>query len=266
MASGFPLACGLLLLLGTSPLLAQGPKPVPGVAEDFFEKEIRPLLAEKCAGCHGDAKAKGGLKLTSRAALLKGGDNGPAAVPEKPGESLLVKAVRYHDEPRMPPQGKLTDRQIAALERWVENGAVWPGATGGPAKTEGGFPITEKQRRFWSFQPVKAVAPPAVRDAKWPRFDLDHFILSKLEANGLAPAAPADKQTLLRRATFDLIGLPPCSIFAGTVRIARNATICVRWGQYGRRVLRSNCTGCGETGPGGYRSRMSRSHWHLGSE
>ena len=153
--------------------------------------------------------AQGRLKLTSRADVLRGGDSGPAAVAGKPEESLLVRAVRYQDEPRMPPKGKLTDRQIEVLERWVKLGLPWPGAQAPPAPTDGRFTITEKQRQFWSFQPVKAVPLPAVRDAAWPRSAVDRFILAGLEAKGLAPAAPADKRTLLRRATFDLIGLPP---------------------------------------------------------
>ncbi len=209
MAPAFPLACGLLLLLGASPLLAQGPKPSPGAGDEFFETEVRPLLVEKCVECHGDAKPKGGLKLTSRATLLKGGDNGPAIVPGKPDESLLIKAVRYGGDLQMPPKGKLTAKQIEALEKWVTLGAPWPGAADVPAKPDGGFAITQKQRLFWAFQPVKTAAPPAVRDTKWPLNSTDKFILSRLEAKGIPPAAAADKRTLLRRATFDLIGLPP---------------------------------------------------------
>jgi hypothetical protein len=143
--------------------------------------------------------------------MLAGGDNGPAAVPGKPDESLLVKAVRYHDEPRMPPKGKLTDRQIEVLERWVKLGLPWPGGNATPptTPTDGRLALTEKQRQFWSFRPVKAGPPPTVRDTSWPRTPVDPFILAKLEAAGLTPAGPADKRTLLRRATFDLIGLPP---------------------------------------------------------
>jgi hypothetical protein len=183
----------------------------PPEAAEFFEKEVRPLLAEHCHRCHGDAKPKGGLRLTSRASVLKGGDTGPAAVAGKPEQSLLVRAVGYtDDELRMPPKGKLSDRQIAILTRWVQSGLPWPETAtqtvGGPG---GKFVLTEAQRRFWSFQPVKAVAAPAVRDAGWARSDLDRFILAGLEAKGLRPAAPADKRTLLRRATFDLTGLPP---------------------------------------------------------
>jgi hypothetical protein len=183
-------------------------EPADAKAE-FFEKEVRPILVEKCQGCHGDVKPKGKLKLTSRAAILEGGDNGPAIVSGKPDESLLIKAVRYHDEPRMPPKGKLADRQIEILERWVKQGASWPGAKTSVASTNSGFTITEKHRQFWSFQPVKAVTPPSVRDSIWPKSNIDRFILAGLEAKGITPAAQADKRTLIRRAAFDLIGVPP---------------------------------------------------------
>ena len=178
-------------------------------AEEHFEKEVRPLLVAKCAACHGGERPKGGLKLTSRADLLKGGDSGAAVVPGKPDESLLLKAVRYHDEPRMPPKGKLTDRQIEALARWIKEGAPWPGTKETVAAKDGRFTITDAQRQFWSFRPLQIATLPTIRDDAWPKSSVDRFILSKLDANGLTPAAPADKRTLLRRATFDLIGLPP---------------------------------------------------------
>jgi hypothetical protein len=204
----------LVLLLASSlaGALLAGPTTRAGTpGEEFFEKEVRPLFVEHCLKCHGDAKPKGGLRLTSRAAVLKGGDTGPAAVAEKPDDSLLIRAVRYNDMPQMPPKRKLTDRQIAVLTRWVKLGLPWPTIASNSTATagRGEFHITEEQSRFWSFQPVKAVAPPNVRDTKWPRADLDRFILAALESKGLRPTKPADKRTLLRRATFDLTGLPP---------------------------------------------------------
>jgi cytochrome c553 len=199
---------GLALFLVLPGLFAQPAAPT-SAGDEFFETEVRPLLVEKCAKCHGDVKPRGGLKLTSRAEILKGGDGGPAVVPGKADESLLLKAVRYQGEPRMPPQGKLTARQIEVLDRWVRQGAPWPGAKDAPAAKDGRLTITDDHRRFWAFQPFKAGPLPAVRNAAWPRSAPDHFILAKLEAGGLAPAAPADRRTLLRRATFDLIGLPP---------------------------------------------------------
>jgi hypothetical protein len=190
-------------------LLPHGGRAAETGGEEFFEKQVRPLLAERCLKCHGDTKPKGGLRLTSRAAVLRGGDTGPAAVAGKPDMSLLLQAVRYADTPRMPPKGKLSEREIAVLEKWVALGLPWPEA--GPKVVNSGstFQITDEQRRFWSFQPVRSVAAPAVKDARWPRSDLDRFILAALEAKGLRPAQPADKRTLLRRATFDLTGLPP---------------------------------------------------------
>ena len=204
------LGFGLAVVLSLSPERAGRAAEPTGADAEFFEKEVRPLLAEKCGGCHGEAKPKGNLKLTSRAEVLRGGDNGAAIVPGKPDESLLIKAVRYQDEPRMPPKGKLTDKQIEVLEKWVKIGAPWPGAKAAPAAPDGRFVLTDKHRQFWSFQPVRSPAVPEVRTPKADiRNEIDRFILAKLEAKGIAPAGPADKRTLLRRATFDLIGLPP---------------------------------------------------------
>src|SRR5260370_30171189 len=132
---------------------------------DFFEKQIRPLLAERCYECHGIAKPKGGLRLTSRAELLKGGDSGAVVVPGKPDESLLLKAVRYQDDQlKMPPKGRFSDSDIKALTRWVALGLAWADdkPAGGNAQSQ--FQITEEQRRFWSFQPVRRPAGSAVRN------------------------------------------------------------------------------------------------------
>jgi hypothetical protein len=183
-----------------------------GEAAEFFEKEVRPLLVARCQKCHGAGpKLKGGLNLTGRDLLLKGGDSGPAVVPGKPQVSLLVKAVRYADgDVKMPPEGKLPEADVARLERWVASGAPWPEAVARPAAPAGArFVVTDEHRRWWSFRPVRAVPPPAVKDAAWPASDIDRFVLAQLEVKGLRPAPPADKRTLLRRATFDLTGLPP---------------------------------------------------------
>lgn len=176
---------------------------------EFFEKDVRPLLIDKCLQCHGEEKPKSGLKLTSRADVLKGGKRGPAAVVGKPDESLLLKALRHDDDLRMPPNGNLSDKQIAVFARWVKAGLPWPSSSATIAPADRRFAITENQRQFWSFQPVKPVAVPVVRDTAWPKTPIDAFILAKLEENRLTPALPADKRTLLRRATFDVIGLPP---------------------------------------------------------
>ncbi len=181
-------------------------------ADAFFESKVRPILVARCLECHGDSgKAKGGLRLTSKASILQGGDSGPSAVAGKPDESPLVAAIRYADEPRMPPKGKLPDGEVAALERWVALGLPWPEAAVTPAATApaSAYRITDEQRRFWSFRPVRGVEPPPVRDAAWPANPVDRFILAGLEAAGLEPSPPADRATLIRRATFDLTGLPP---------------------------------------------------------
>ncbi|HTU89507.1 MAG TPA: PSD1 and planctomycete cytochrome C domain-containing protein [Gemmataceae bacterium] len=179
-------------------------------ADDFFEREVRPLLVEHCQKCHGDNKPKGGLRLTSRDWVLKGGDNGPAAVAGKPQDSLLIQAVRYGDTLQMPPKRKLSDRQIATLTRWVQLGLPWPQRIDSAAAEENGtFQIAYDQRCFWSFQPMKAVLPPQVRDTAWAKSDIDRFILAGLEAKGLRSAKQAEKRMLLRRVTFDLTGLPP---------------------------------------------------------
>jgi hypothetical protein len=158
------------------------------------------LLVENCLKCHGEAKSKAGLKLTSRAGILKGGESGSAAVAGKPEESLLIRAIRYTDTPQMPPKGKLRDAEIEVLTRWVQMGLPWP-------ESGTGKPLTEEQ--FWVFRPVETVTPPVLKDRAWPQSDVDRFILAVLEAQGLTPARPADKLTLIRRATFDLTGMPP---------------------------------------------------------
>ncbi len=197
-----------LALAGAS---ARAADPAAEAAE-FFEKEVRPLLVARCQKCHGAGpKLKGGLNLTGRALLLKGGDSGPVVVPGKPQDSLLVKAVRYADgDVKMPPEGKLPEADVARLERWVASGVPWPEAVARPTAPAGAkFVVTDEHRRWWSFRPVRAAPPPAVKDAGWPTSDIDRFVLARLEATGLRPAPPADRRTLLRRATFDLTGLPP---------------------------------------------------------
>ena len=174
---------------------------------------VRSLLASRCGKCHDDATAKGGLSLASAAGLLAGGDSGPAIVPGKPEESLLLAAVGYADDRvQMPPDGKLSAAEIKSLSEWVMQGAPWPAAgapAGAPVARAAPRRITDADRAHWAFQPVHDEAPPEVADEAWPRGAIDRFILARLEAAGLPPVEPADKRTLLRRATFDLTGLPP---------------------------------------------------------
>ena len=199
----------LLLVL---PLTATPAPAAPGPsAEDdaFFEKKVRPVLFARCQECHSTRtkKKRGGLLLDGRAAVLAGGETGPAAVPGHPEKSLLVQAVRFeHATVSMPPAGKLPPAEVAVLEEWVRRGVPFPGPSVVEAKT--GVDIAAG-KAFWSFQPLAAHAPPPVRDAAWPRGRLDRFLLAGMERQGLAPSPMADRRTLARRLSFDLVGLPP---------------------------------------------------------
>jgi cytochrome c553 len=171
----------------------------PPFSVERFEKEIRPLLLTHCTSCHDGKKKKGGLDLTTRIGLLRGGDGGPAIHPGDPGKSQLIDAVKYDGDLKMPPKGKLKAHEIASLESWVKGNAPWPESTASETKRSGSG-ITDEQRQFWSFRPI-------------PEFDrqksIDGFIDRKLMEARLKRSSPADKRTLLRRVTFDLIGLPP---------------------------------------------------------
>jgi cytochrome c553 len=167
-----------------------------------FEKKVRPLLAEKCWSCHGSTEQKNGLRLDSRAAVLKGGKSGVAIVPGKPEASLLLSAVRHSDKLQMPPKEKLANAEIAALAEWIRDGAAWPDPI--PERK-----FTADEKNYWAFQPVKALKPPSVKDEKWARTSIDRFILARLEEANFSPAASAQPHDLLRRVTLDLTGLPP---------------------------------------------------------
>lgn len=172
-----------------------------------FETKVRPVLADNCFACHRQT-AMGGLRLDSREALLKGGAHGPAVVPGKADESLLMKVVDYtHDRLRMPPSGKMKPEAVAALRTWIESGAYWPEEAPTQAKATDSqeYAITPEQRAFWSFQPVKRPQIPDV-GVKNP---IDAFIVARLQKEGLKPGQRAGKRTLIRRASIDLTGLPP---------------------------------------------------------
>ena len=181
---------------------------------EFFENRIRPVLAEKCFKCHGPKRQRSDLRVDSLAALLGGGERGPAVVPGDLEASLLIRALRYDDEDLvMPPRGKLADEVLADFEAWVTGGAVVPASFGGDdapqaVSEESDFDLAARAEH-WSFRPIANPAPPAVRDAPWARGDVDRFVLARLEAEGLTPAPEADRRTLLRRLSFDLRGLPP---------------------------------------------------------
>ncbi len=178
---------------------------------EFFETRVRPVLADNCFVCH-TSSGMGGLRMTSRESLLKGGDSGPAITPGNPDRSLLIQAVRQtHEWLKMPPQGKLDPYQTDDLAMWISDGAYWPdaGAAAPVVEENGKHRVTPEQRKFWAFQPVRKPIPPKVENESRVKSDIDRFVLSKLEAEGLRPARLADKPTLLRRAYFDLTGLPP---------------------------------------------------------
>ena len=179
----------------------------------FFEEKVRPLLVDKCFQCHDDKKQKGDLRLDSRAAMLLGGENGPAIVPGDIENSTIVKAIRYDDLAfQMPPKRKMKDEDIATLTRWIKLGAPWPGeevTKGGVQVRPKTSKITDDDRNYWYFQPLKKSPVPVVKDKTRVTNAIDAFVLSKLEAAGLSYAPAADKLTLIRRATFDLHGLPP---------------------------------------------------------
>ncbi len=195
---------------GAGTATAQPPAGKPADADvQFFEAKVRPLLATRCYRCHSTqaGKRKGGLLLDSRSGILTGGDTGPAVVPGHPENSLLLRAVRHQDSAlQMPPTGKLPEREIAVLEAWIRRGAAFPGPETVRAAAKADL---SQGRKFWSFQPLRTFPAPAVRDRAWPRRGIDPFILAELEKRGFAPSAPAPRRTLIRRASFDLIGLPP---------------------------------------------------------
>ncbi|MCI0360821.1 MAG: DUF1549 domain-containing protein, partial [Planctomycetaceae bacterium] len=182
-------------------------------ALEFFEKQVRPILVARCYECHSGKvdKPKGGLRLDSLAAVKKGGDTGPAIVPGKPQESLLVDAINYGDLYQMPPKTRLTAEEVAVLTKWVEIGAPWPkDDTAKTTAASGEFNLAQRKAAHWCWQPLTNPPVPQIRNPKSEiRNPIDAFILQKLADKGLSPAPPADLRTLIRRVYFDLIGLPP---------------------------------------------------------
>jgi hypothetical protein len=176
---------------------------------DFFENKVRPVLANNCYACHTNSEM-GGLRVDNRESLLKGGKSGPAVMPGDPDKSLLVQAVRQTGELKMPKGGKLKPAEVAALADWIKMGAPWPEAAKiNPAAASTQYVITPQQRAFWSFQPLRQPPTPQVKEKSWVKNDIDRFVLARLESEGLKPVGAADRRTLVRRATLDLIGLPP---------------------------------------------------------
>jgi hypothetical protein len=199
----------LALALALAPGLLGGAEVAPDPAGfEFFEKHVRPLLVENCYKCHSAEaeKLRGGLRLDTREGVLKGGDTGPVIIPGDPEKSLLIKAVRHtSDDLKMPfKSAKLPDDKIEELVAWIKMGAPDPRA--GQAQ----LPATNVSGRgHWAFQPVREPVPPPVRNKRLVQTPVDNFLLAKLQDKGLTYSPRADKRTLLRRATYDLTGLPP---------------------------------------------------------
>lgn len=219
----------LTIYLACSSVIAAAPQAAADPAEiEFFEKRVRPVLAAHCYECHGDDEQEASLSLTSVAAMLRGGDQGPALVPGDPEASLMVKAIRYEESNfQMPPKAKLSNAQIASIVEWIKRGAVGPDdSKTSQSDSKKKFDLSERAKH-WCFQPLAATEPPAVRDAAWCRSPLDRFVLAKLEEKGLHPAAEAEARTLCRRLYFDLTGLPPTiaetDAFVAAVAASRSA-------------------------------------------
>ena len=227
----------------------------------FFENRVRPLLVARCVKCHGPKRVEGGLRLDSQQGLLKGGDDGPVIVPGDPQRSVLIKAVRREGELKMPPENPLNRLEVADLVRWIQRGAAWPEGmrlAGGETKLRGG-PIKLSERAFWSYQPIRDPRPP-VAVGPQVRNDIDRFLQDRLKTARLEAAPETDRRTLIRRATFDLTGLPPThaeviafqadqqpGAFRRVVdRLLESPQYGVRWGRHWLDVIRYADT-AGET-------------------
>ncbi|MBW3540094.1 MAG: PSD1 and planctomycete cytochrome C domain-containing protein [Planctomycetes bacterium] len=211
-ALSFVLCCGAALATTLPARGSDDDAALRAEAERFFEQRIRPLLSEHCFECHGAKKQQGGLRLDGAEGLAKGTDSGPVVVAGKPDQSRLLEVLRYAPgDVQMPPKGKLADDDVAAVVRWIQMGADFPGAAkrqagGGDASGPG---MAGGAQGHWAFQPVQRPVPPEVANVSLPLAPIDRFIVAKLEASELKPASPADRRTLIRRLSFDLTGLPP---------------------------------------------------------
>lgn len=180
---------------------------------EIFTKQVRPILAQKCLKCHGGKTTENEFNISDRPTLLKGGTSGPAVVPGKPRESLLYQLITHAKKPFMPHEAsKLPDQAIAQIAAWIENGAPFDQPLAGNATTKPSWTdkhVPDDAKQFWSCQPLRRLPPPAVKNEAWVKTPIDRFILARLDAGGLTPNPAADKRQLMRRAYFDLIGLPP---------------------------------------------------------
>ena len=188
-----PAGLAALALLAVPAFRADSSPPAPGARKVDFVKDVQPIFAKNCTGCHGETKQKADLRLDFKSSLMKSG----AVVPGKSAASPLIQRITSPDpDKRMPFKGPaLTADQIAILRAWIDQGAVWPDAASAVVRQD-----------HWSYRPLLRPAVPAVKNPSWVRTPVDAFVLAKLEEKGMTPSAPADRRTLLRRLSFDLIG------------------------------------------------------------
>jgi cytochrome c553 len=219
---------------------------------EFFETQIRPVLAANCFECHGPKKQESDVRLDSREGMLIGNSDGPVIVPGDAEKSRLVKAVRRKGEIKMPPEKAIPEAAVEALAVWIKAGAPWPEQKVPASSPSTAESITASAKRHWAFQPVREPAPPAVQNSAWVKSPVDAFVLARLEAAQIKPAPAADRRTLIRRATFDLIGLPPTpaevedferdgspEAFARVVdRLLASPRYGERWGRYWLDIAR----------------------------
>ena len=241
--------------------LALAPPGGYGQSSELFEKKVRPVFVEHCQACHNEKAKSGGLDLASRDGLKQAAGAGYFGTAAEPHNSPIVQALGYEGRVRMPPAGKLPVEKIAAIREWVGAGAWTPGVESATGVREAKGVITEADRKFWAFRPIARLEPPSPGRKNWSGNAIDQFILSNLEKNGLEPAPAADKTTLLRRATFDLTGLPPTEkeirdfladsspdAFAKVVdRLLASPRYGERWGRHWLDVMRyADSTGSDE--------------------
>jgi hypothetical protein len=197
--------CCLFISVVTTNVVADELSPQQ---EQFFEQKVRPVLAEHCWKCHGPSKQESELRLDSAAGMNRGGASGEKLIGGEPGQSYLLKVVRHEGDIKMPPEAKLSDDQIASLSDWIFQGAFWPKSSATPSNDlTAADRVAVHRREHWAYQPVTAA--PAPQTQSLPTNALDAFVLAKLEAKGLTPSPEADRRTLIRRLSFDLLGLPP---------------------------------------------------------
>ncbi len=203
--------CAALIVVILFPAVNRADEPKFSEEQtSFFTNEVVPLLKANCLKCHSGDEPKAGLNLTSRAGILQGGESGSAVDLEDHAASYLIAAINY-DGWEMPPTGQMSPQQIAVITKWVESGLAWPADLREiEVEAEKGPPqVNERNKQFWSFQPVRQPEVPDVQHAAWVRNEIDTFVLHKLESNALQPSPPADPRELIRRASYDLLGLPP---------------------------------------------------------